>query len=53
MEPAASCLPKDTCCPWYPTLDGVAASMAAATGFVIVAMVLALRARGLLDGDLL
>jgi hypothetical protein len=58
MEPVASSLSMDTCCRWYPALDGAAASATAATGFVVVMMVvaataLALRACALLDGGLL
>jgi hypothetical protein len=58
MKPAASCPPKDTCYRWYPALVGAAASVAVTTVFLVVAVaaaaeVLALRARALLDGDLL
>jgi hypothetical protein len=58
MEPAASNLPKDTCCRWFPVLDVVPASVAAVIGFVVAAKavgmgVLVLRSRAPLDGGLL
>jgi hypothetical protein len=58
MGLTASCLPKDICCRWYLALDGAAASVAAETGFVVVATAVAakahvLRAHALLVGDFL
>jgi hypothetical protein len=58
MEPAVSCLPKDTCSRWCPALDDGAASEAVVAQFAAVVMaaaakVLALRACTVLDGDLL
>jgi hypothetical protein len=53
MEPAVSCLPKDTYSRWCPALDDGAASEAVVAQFAAAAKVLALRACTVLDGDLL